>query len=138
MDDALPYVDEHTVTIAAPRDQVWSALQRYVSESLATSRRHPLARVLGAQPPSGFRIAESEAGARLALAGQHRYSRYSLVFELVGQAPDVTLVRATTYAAFPGLRGRVYRTLVIGTRAHVLATRHMLHKVQRMIETPHP
>jgi hypothetical protein len=42
------------------------------------------------------------------------------------------VLTATTRAAFPGARGRAYRALVIGTRAHVLATRHMLHAVRRL------
>jgi hypothetical protein len=66
----LPYVDQHAVTIAAPRDRVWAALRQYAT--------------------------------------------------------------ATTRASFPGARGQAYRALVIGTRAHVLATRHMLHAVRRL------
>lgn len=42
-----------------------------------------------------------------------------------------TLLRATTYAEFPGLRGRGYRALVIGSRLHVVATRGMLRSVAR-------
>jgi hypothetical protein len=42
------------------------------------------------------------------------------------------VLTATTRAAFPGARGQAYRALVIGTRAHVLATRHMLHAVRRL------
>ena len=75
----LPYLDEHTLTIAAPHE-------------------------------------------RLTLTGRHHFSRYLLVFDL-GDAPDgATRLRATSYAAFPGPHGRVYRTLVIGTRLHVVAT----------------
>jgi hypothetical protein len=47
-------------------------------------------------------------------------------------ADDATVLRAKTYAAFPGFRGRVYRIMVIGTRAHVLATCHMLLAIQRL------
>jgi hypothetical protein len=42
------------------------------------------------------------------------------------------VLRAKTYAEFPGLRGRIYRALVIGTGAHVLATNHMLRAIQRL------
>jgi hypothetical protein len=134
MDDGLPYVDEHTVTVAAPRDRVWGELLRYVNESLATSRDHPLARVLGASPRSGFRVTGAEAGERLALAGRHRFSRYALVFALDEQSAGVTLLRATTHAAFPGLHGTLYRTLVVGTRVHALVTRRMLETVRKASE----
>lgn len=128
----LPYVDEHAVTIAAPRDQVWTALRQYATTSIGVPGGHPLARILGTDPRSGFGIAETVPGTRLTLAGRHRFSRYTLVFELRDAAPDGTVLSATTRAAFPGARGQAYRALVIGTRAHVLATRHMLHAVRRL------
>jgi hypothetical protein len=128
----LPYVDKHAVTIAAPRDQVWTALRQYATTSIGVPGGHPLARILGAEPRSGFGIAEAVPGTRLMLAGRHRFSRYTLVFELRDAAPDGTVLSATTYAAFPGARGQAYRALVIGSRAHVLATRHLLHAVRRL------
>ena len=135
----LPYVDEHTVAIAAPRDQVWSALQRYTTESIGVPGGHPLARVLGTEPRSGFEVAEEIPGDRLTLTGRHRFSRYALVFELADTTPagpggreNRTTLRARTYAAFPGARGQAYRALVIGTRAHVLAATRMLRAVRRL------
>jgi hypothetical protein len=96
------------------------------------SRRPPAGADPRPDPRSGFGIAETVAGTRLTLAGRHRFSRYTLVFELRDAAPDGTVLSATTRAAFPGARGQAYRALVIGTRAHVLATRHMLHAVRRL------
>jgi hypothetical protein len=128
----LPYVDEHAITIAVPRDQVWTALQRYVATSIGISGSSPVARILGAAPRSGFRVVEEVPGDRLTLGGHHRFSRYELVFKLDGTADGGTVLRAQTYAAFPGLHGRIYRVLVIGTRAHVLATSHMLHAVRQI------
>ena len=55
---------------------------------------------------------------RLVLTGRHRFSRYALVFELEPLG-EHTVLKALTYAVFPGLHGRVYRLLVIGSRAHV-------------------
>ncbi len=136
MTDDLPYVDEHAVTVAVGRDRVWDALQRYVAGSLASGRRHPVARVLGSSPPSGFEVAQAVPGERLGLAGRHRFARYALVFELESAAADTTVVRATTYAAFPGLPGRAYRALVIGTRGHSVATNHILRTVRRHAESP--
>jgi hypothetical protein len=45
-------------------------------------------------------------------------------------------VRAETRAAFPGLQGRAYRALVIGTRGHVLAVRRLLRAVKARAEDP--
>jgi hypothetical protein len=65
------------------------------------------------------------------MAGRHRFSQYRLVFDLSGIPNGETLLGARTYAAFPGVHGRAYRALVIGSRAHVVATRHILRSVQR-------
>jgi hypothetical protein len=128
----LPYVDEHAITIAAPRDLVWAALRRYAAQSIGTSDGSLLGRLLGTVPRSGFEVAEAVPGDRLTLAGHHRFSRYALVFELRDAAAGSTVLTAKTYAAFPGPHGRVYRVLVIGTRAHVLATNRMLRAVQQL------
>lgn len=133
MSDAhdLPYVDQHAVTVDAPRAAVWAALERYANESLCATKVELLGRLLGADPPSGFGVAERDPERRLALAGRHRFSRYRLVFELDEGPDNGTVLRALTYAVFPGVPGLVYRTLVIGTRLHVVATRGMLHAVRR-------
>jgi hypothetical protein len=128
----LPYVDEHAITIAVPRDQVWTALRRYVTTSIGVSDGNLLARLLGTSPRSGFEVTEAVPADRLTLAGRHRFSRYALVFELHDKADDITKLRAKTYAVFPGPHGRIYRVLVIGTRAHVLATNRMLRAVRRL------
>lgn len=127
----LPYVDEHAIRIAAPREEVWAALQRYVAGGLGISEGNPLAKVLGAEPQSGFEISESEAPERLTLTGRHRFSRYLLRFELTPASDGTTHVRAQTYAAFPGIHGRVYRALVIDSRAHVVATNRILRSLRR-------
>ncbi|MBC8068158.1 MAG: hypothetical protein IAG13_07480 [Deltaproteobacteria bacterium] len=131
MGDELPHIDQHAITIAARRDAVWAALERYVGETIGTSRLPLLGHLLGTDPPSGFVVAEREPGRRLVLAGRHRFSRYRLVFELEDAVDAATVLRANSYAVFPGPHGRVYRALVIGTRLHVLATRGILHAVRR-------
>ncbi|ORW66832.1 SRPBCC family protein [Mycolicibacter senuensis] len=135
MTDDLPYIDEHTVDVAAPRQLVWSGLRRYVESLLDGAERNPLVALLGPQPRAGFAVAESVEQQRLSLTGRHRFSRYRLVFAL-SDAPDGgTRVHALSYAAFPGLRGRVYRGLVIGTRLHVVATNYMLHGIRAAART---
>jgi hypothetical protein len=130
--DALPYVDEHAVDIPAPRDVVWAALEGHVASSLRTAERSPLTRILGTEPRAGFAVTERAPAERLTLTGRHRFSRYALAFVLDDAGDGATRVRARTHAAFPGVHGRVYRALVIGTRAHVVATNHILRSVRRL------
>jgi hypothetical protein len=128
----LPYVDEHAVRIAAPREQVWSALQHYVVTSLRIPEVNPIARLLGTEPRAGFEVALSSPTESLTLVGSHRFSRYMLRFELTDAGEEATQLRAQTYAVFPGFGGQAYRALVIGSRAHVLATNRMLRSVRRL------
>ena len=132
LSEELPYIDEHALRIPASRELVWTALQRYVASSLVPAEPGLLRRVLGTEPPTGFRVSDSIHAERLTLVGRHRFARYMLTFELADVSEGSTQVRAQSYAAFPGVRGRVYRMLVIGTRAHVVATNHVLRSVRRV------
>ena len=143
-DDALPFVDEHRVLVAAPADAVWRALTR------RSPRRRPaaaaLVRLLGTEPRTasgddlaegatipGFRVAAVDPGRRVRLAGRHRFSRYALELTLA-EAPDGTALTARTFAAFPGLRGRAYRRAVIGSGAHRVLVGRLLRGVRRRAE----
>ena len=64
------------------------------------------------------------------LSGRHRFSRYALVLE-IDPSGEQTVLRARTFAAFPGPHGRVYRLLVISSRAHVVATRRILASIRK-------
>ena len=131
----LPYVDEHVVEVGAPRDRVWRALDDYVRTSIGISGRHPLGPVLGTRPRSGFAVAATVPGEQVTLEGRHRFSVYRLVFDVGdGPSPGTTTLRATTHAAFPGPHGRAYRLLVIGSRAHVVATTRMLRAIGHRAE----
>ncbi|MFL0178278.1 MULTISPECIES: hypothetical protein [unclassified Mycobacterium] len=130
MTSDLPYIDEHTLRIDAPRSRVWSALQRYVEAMLHGNERNPLLAPLGLRPRAGFAVAESVEQQRIVLAGQHRFSRYRLVFELTDDQAGATRLHAHSYAAFPGLHGGIYRALVIGTRMHVVATNYLLRGIR--------
>jgi hypothetical protein len=85
-------------------------------------------------PVVGFRVVRANRPTLLALEGEHRYSRYALTFRLEELGPGRTEVRAETHAEFPGVQGRVYRALVIGSRAHVITVRSMLRAVKRRAE----
>jgi hypothetical protein len=127
----LPYVDTHAVDVAAPRAAAWDAVERFANRSLLNPDGGLLQRVLGTDPPAGFEVAAATPPERLELAGRHRFSRYVLAFQLSDGAAGTTRVSAETYAEFPGLHGRAYRALVIGTHLHVVATRRMLRAIQR-------
>jgi hypothetical protein len=144
----LPYVDEHSVAIEAALGAAWDALLRVVEGSFASGGSSRGARLLGcadtgASGPRpladgstvpGFHVEVAQPPRELALAGSHRFSDYALIFRLDELGESRTTLRAETRAAFPGLKGRAYRAMVIGTRMHVLATRRILGATKRRAE----
>lgn len=145
--EALPAVDEHSLDVAASVERSWEGLLETVAAMGSRRGGAAGARALGCvhveaegEPQCvgstipGFVVARSVAPAVLALLGRHRFSRYALVFRLTRKPSGLTRVSAETRAEFPGAKGRVYRSLVIGTRGHVLATRSILRAVRRRAE----
>lgn len=153
---ALPFVDEHSIVVAAPPEAVRRALESVLIASFGSPRAAAAARALGCREAArsaaandgrldrgatvpGFRVARS-APRKLALEGRHRFSRYTLVFRIDpvrgGVADSTAAVRlsAETRARFPGVAGRGYRLLVIGTRGHVVLVRRLLRSVRRRAE----
>ena len=129
----LPFVDEHRTTVEQPIEVVWPGLRAYVDRTLASGRATLLTRLLGTRPASGFEVTEEVPERRLVLEGRHRFSVYALVFELDPEGPR-TVLRALTHARFPGPHGRVYRLLVISSRAHVLATNGILASIRKRLD----
>lgn len=144
--EALPHVDEHETNVRATEAQTWDALV----ETLPRIIGGPLVRAFaplwrlehtkasgnlgstGSTLP-GFVVARAVPPAVLGLLGQHRFSRYALIFRIEKTDAGVRL-RAETRAEFPGAKGRLYRALVIGTRGHVVAVRRMLGAIRRRAE----
>jgi len=140
----LPLVDEHQVSARAPRLVVW----RQLGASLRGRDQvvGPAVRLLGAHPDGrsgdplvagstfpGFAVVEAVPGELLVLAGRHRFSAYRLVFTLTG-ADGTTQLVARSEARFPGLHGRAYRALVIGSGGHRVVVRRWLHRIARSSE----
>ncbi len=127
----LPFVDEHALTVRAAEEETWPALVGYAT-ALSRSGHPVLSRLLGTVPASGFEIVETRPHRDVTLAGRHRFATYRLV---LGVAPDGTGARLTagTYARFPGVRGRMYRALLMRTGAHPVATRRMLREIGRRV-----
>jgi hypothetical protein len=144
--ESLPYIDEHSVSIAAPPDVVWRSLLEVVC-GLTSGRAKPIARALGCAQTEhigepgrigstvpGFIVTRAVPPAVLALMGEHRFSRYALVFRIDETLAGPVSLKAETRAEFPELKGRAYRALVIGTRGHVVATKSILRSVRRRAE----
>jgi hypothetical protein len=146
--ERLPHLDEHSLTVDAGPEATWEALLR-VAEGMVSSAGAPrYARIVGCADTKaagprplavgstipGFHVAAAAAPAELALLGSHRFSDYALIFRLEELGPGQTRVRAETRAEFPGLKGGLYKGLVIGTRMHVLATRRVLNATRRRAE----
>jgi hypothetical protein len=125
--EQLPYIDKHDISIGADRAETWSALLRVMCRDPndPSTVRTDFFALDDAAPPK-----------RLALKGRHPFSVYQLVFELADEGPQRTRLRALTWAAFPGLSGKAYRALVIGTGGHRLAVRLMLHRVAAAARPP--
>ncbi|MHA7649689.1 SRPBCC family protein [Mycobacterium sp. ML4] len=116
--ERLPYIDEHAIAVNAAPAEAWAALL------------HTMCRDPGdpATVPIGFTLEEATPPRRLALKGRHWFAKYRLVFEVDPERDGVRL-RALTFADFPGLRGTVYRALVIGSGGHRIVVRRMLRRV---------
>ena len=138
----LPFIDEHCIQIAAPRERTWVALGEVLSKGFGGTGTAKIAAVLGTKHRRvsgtplavgssivGFRVTESQPELRVVLEGEHRFSRYSLTFVL----HDKELC-ATTHAEFPGLRGAAYKAVLLRARGHVLAMRRLLGQIKSRAE----
>jgi hypothetical protein len=146
--DRLPFVDEHSIEIDAGAETTWEAVLRVVDGSFASTRSSTVARLLGCAEAGvsgprplvagstlpGFRVEAAERPSKLGLGGSHRFSRYALILRVDPLGVGRSRLRAETRAEFPGLKGRAYRALVIGSRGHVLLLRRMLAATKRRAE----
>jgi hypothetical protein len=131
--EPLPYVDVHSRRVSATPERTWDALVHLVRSRMTDPAPAAFVALWRLEPASGFEIAEQAEPRHLVLRGRHRFSRYALAFELE-PGPDGVTVSARTSAEFPGLAGRTYRALVIGSRLHGLAVRQMLAAIARAAE----
>lgn len=137
--DGLPFIDRHCIQVAGSSTAVWAALGDVLMRSFDGKVSSTFARVVGCDHTAvegaplgvgstlvGFRVAEIQPERSVRLTGRHRFSRYSLAFELENQT-----LCATTHAEFPGFHGALYKGLVIGTRVHVLVVMRILEAVKQ-------
>ncbi len=144
----LPWIDDHAIELDATPAVVWPALLRTVERMTAGRAAPAYARAVGCADTEaggprplevgstvpGFHVAELIAERLLVLRGAHHFSEYALVFRLEPLGGVRTRLVAETRAEFPGLKGRAYRALVIGTRMHVLAVRRLQRGVAKRVE----
>ena len=139
----LPYIDEHSIEVDADRETVWKALTAKFGES-GGAVFAGYARLIGVSPLSsqgaldevgstriGFLVSEVESPRHLELTGAHRFSTYSLTWDVAEVSAGRSRLSATTRAAFPGLHGRAYKAAVIDSGAHARITRRMLNSIGR-------
>ena len=146
----LPLLDEHVIGSSADPRRVWSALPGGIAAAFDRGRARALAGLLGcrerrADEPfapiegatiPGFRVARSDPPREIALEGRHRFSRYRLTFEIEPRGSG-SRIRAVTHADFPGVRGSLYRALVVGSGGHRIVTRRILNSIARRAERAH-
>ena len=145
--ERLPYIDEHSIEVAATPERTWEALLSVLRGELGADLPRPVFSLMRLEPANrrggwpqgsgdprpgdalpGFEVRKVRPAEHLGLGGRHRFSRYALVLELEDDA-GATRLRALTYAEFPGILGRGYRAIVIDSRAHRLIVRRLLRRV---------
>lgn len=143
-----PYIDEHTVAVAAGVDDVWPALLDALDGSFSRPGSAWYARIVGCADSTasgprplaegstvpGFRVAAADPGRELVLVGGHRFSSYQLTFRVEPLGAGRSELRAESRATFPGLAGRAYRLLVISSGIHVRAVQSMISAIGRGAE----
>lgn len=131
--EPAPFVDQHTVTAAASPEAVWDAARsRFDAPLRGTAARY--ARLVGVEGGRPFAVQTAERPVLLGLVGRHRFSRYSLTLTVRPVGSGRSTITAHTSAVFPGVAGRLYRLVVVDSRAHVLATRWLLRGIARAAE----
>jgi hypothetical protein len=147
--DDLAWIDEHACVIRAGVDEVFAVAVRTLLDGFTGGPARVVAKVLGCDPTevgtdltprvgltvAGFAVTQLEPPHLVVLRGRHRFSRYAIVLTL---EPDPAGSRCVieSRGEFPGLTGQVYETLVIGSRGHVVAVRHLLRRIRTAAEQP--
>lgn len=145
--EGLPPIDEHQIEVDAPAEVTWAALFPTLEHSFDTRFGRRYSAKVGARETDchgdlhhpggtvpGFVVSRSIAPVMLALLGEHRFSKYAVVFRIDLLPGQRSRLRVETRAQFTGKKGRLYRVGVLGTRGHVLVVRRMLRSIKRRAE----
>jgi hypothetical protein len=140
---SLPFIDEFDVPVDAAPTETFLAAVRGMSRAFETAGGRAFSAWLRCEhrgstfsvPPeigqeaNGFRVARADAPTALVLEGRHRFAIYRLSFLIDPVGEGRSRLRARTHARFPGVSGRLYRALVIGSGGHALIVRRMLARM---------
>ena len=146
--EELPFIDEHSLRIAADTEAVWHATIRVLRRSLSGAGAELVARLLDCTPSAatewswpergsslaGFEVEATQPPDQITLTGRHRFSEYALTFRVDEPNAGTSRCRAESRARFPGPLGRLYRTAVIGSHGHRILMRKMLRDIRRLAE----
>jgi hypothetical protein len=145
--DRLPPVNQFSVEVGADPIRTWEALIATIPRMFDTRRSRRGASLLGAAhteargDPSvigstlpGFVVSRSVRPALLALLGQHRYSRYALVFSIDDLGGGRSRINAETRAEYPGRAGSVFGALLTRSRGQLTAVNKILEAVRKRAE----
>jgi hypothetical protein len=145
--DRLPSVNEISVEISADAIRTWEALIATIPRMFDTRRARRVAPLLGCAhteakgDPSvigstlpGFIVSRSVRPAMLAMLGQHRYSRYALVFTIDDLGGGRSRITAETRAEYPGRAGSLFGVLLVRSRGQLTAVNRILGAVRKRAE----
>lgn len=145
--EKLPPIDEHEIEVDAPAEATWAALFPTLEDSFDTKFSRRYSQKVGARETDchgdlhhpggtvpGFVVSRSIAPVMLALLGEHKFSKYAVVFRIDLLPGQRSRLRVETRAQFTGAKGRFYRIGVLGTRGHVLVVRRLLRSIKRRAE----
>jgi hypothetical protein len=145
--EELPSIDEHYIDVDAPAEATYAALfpaierffagkfaQGYCERvgALETEKHGDLHHPGGTLP--GFTVTRAIEPVMLALAGEHRFAKYAVVFRIDLLPEKRSRVKLETRAVFTPGKGRIYKAAVIGTHGHVLVVNRMLRAIRRGAE----
>jgi hypothetical protein len=143
----LPAVNEIAVEIEADAVRTWEALIATMPRLFDTRRARRVAPLLGCAQtgakgdPSaigstlpGFIVARSVRPALLALLGQHRFSRYALLFAVDDLGHGRSRLTAETRAEYPGRAGTLFHSLLVRSRGQLTAVDRILSSVKKRAE----
>lgn len=145
--EELPPIDEHYIDVEAAAEATYAALFPTLESALGNKFAHSYCERVGALETEahgdlhhpggtlpGFTVIRAIAPVMLALAGEHKYAQYAVVFRIDLLPGQRSRVRLETRAKFVHGRGTLYRAAVVGTRGHIIIVNRMLRSIKRRAE----
>jgi hypothetical protein len=147
VDSALPYIDEHEISVNVPASVAWTAAVaafgrlttrpalRIFAKAIQCRPDHAIgAAVTVGEALPGFLVTRCEVPREWSLEGEHLFSRYAVTFRIASVDSEHCRVAAQSSAEFPGLHGKIYRTIVIGSGGHAIGVRRILRSIKTEAE----